>query len=69
MDPNLIPLGSLIFVEHPDPNIRGLYRAEDIGGGIKKNRVDVYLPTHQEALNFGSVKINIYVLKDNFLPN
>lgn len=47
VDPNVIPLGSEVMI---DGNI---YVAEDTGGGIKGNRVDMYFSTHQEALNWG----------------
>ena len=47
VDPRVIPLGSQVMI---DGNI---YVAEDTGGNIKGNRIDMYFPTHQEALNWG----------------
>ena len=47
VDPDFIPLGSEVEI---DGNI---YVAEDIGGGIKGNRIDIFFDTHEEALNWG----------------
>ena len=47
VDPNVIPLGSTVYINGQ------AYIAEDIGGAIKGNRVDVFFPTHNEALQFG----------------
>lgn len=47
VDPNVIPLGSKVKIGDR------IYVAEDTGGGIKGNRIDMYFPTHQEALNWG----------------
>ena len=48
VDPAVIPLGSRIFIEGIGERI-----AEDIGGGVKGNHIDVYLPTVPEANRFG----------------
>lgn len=47
VDPNVIPLGSTVHINGQ------AYTAEDIGGAIKGNRIDIYFPTHTEALQFG----------------
>lgn len=47
VDPNIIPLGSTVYINGQ------AYIAEDIGGAIKENRVDVFFSTHDEALQFG----------------
>lgn len=47
VDPDVIPLGSTIYI-----NGRA-YVAEDIGGAIQGNRIDVFFATHQDALDFG----------------
>ena len=47
VDPRVIPLGSTV-------NINGqAYIAEDIGGAIKGNRIDVFFSSHTDALEFG----------------
>lgn len=47
VDPKVIQLGSTVVINGTE------YIAEDIGGAIKGNRIDVLFPTHQEALQFG----------------
>ena len=47
VDPNVIPLGSTVLIDGK------AYVAEDTGGSIKGNRIDMYFASHQEALNWG----------------
>lgn len=47
VDPDVIPLGSTVYIDGQ------AYIAEDIGGAIKGNRIDVFFPAHDEALQFG----------------
>lgn len=47
VDPKVIPLGSTVYING------SAYVAEDIGGAIKGNRIDVYFPDHKTALQFG----------------
>ncbi|WP_306798681.1 PcsB-like coiled-coil domain-containing protein [Oceanobacillus saliphilus] len=56
VDPNVIPLGSIVLVEG-----YGYATAGDTGGAIKGNKIDVFVPTRQEALNWGvrTVKVTI----------
>lgn len=47
VDPDIIPYGSLVEINGHT------YVAEDCGGAIKGNRIDIYFDTHEEALKFG----------------
>lgn len=47
VDPKVIPYGSVVRMNGID------YVAEDCGGAIKGNRIDVYFDTHAEAMAFG----------------
>ena len=47
VDPNVIPYGSEVIINGHT------YIAEDCGGAIKGNRIDILFETHQEALAFG----------------
>ena len=41
----------------------GTFIAEDTGGAIKKNRIDVYFETHEDAVAFGRIKRKVVVLR------
>lgn len=47
VDPKIIPYGTVVEIGGRE------YVAEDCGGAIKGNRIDVYFDNHAEALNFG----------------
>ena len=47
VDPKVIPYGTKVLIDGKE------YIAEDCGGAIKGNKIDVYFRTHQEALNWG----------------
>jgi 3D (Asp-Asp-Asp) domain-containing protein len=57
VDPKIIPLGSRLWV----PGY-GWARAEDTGGLIRGNRIDVFFPTRIEALEWGrrTVTVEVY---------
>lgn len=58
VDPEVIPYGSEVTINGHT------YIAEDCGGAVKGNRVDILFPTHNEALEFGVRQIEaIYVTK------
>jgi len=56
VDPKLIPMGSRLFVPQ-----YGWGVAEDIGGAIKGNRIDVFFWTVDEALEWGVKELDIFV--------
>lgn len=56
VDKRVIKLGSRLRIMG-FPNT--IFRAEDVGSAIKGNRIDVWFPSHREALNFGVQKIVI----------
>lgn len=47
------------------PQFEGMvFEVQDVGGGVKGNRIDVYFDSHQDALNFGRRRnIIVEVLK------
>ncbi len=56
VDRRVIALGSKLRIEgYPDT----IFRAEDVGGAIKGNHIDVWFPSHREALKFGVQRIVI----------
>ncbi len=57
VDRRIIKLGSRLRIEG-FPNTT--FRAEDVGGAIKGNHIDIWFPSHKEALNFGVKKMAVY---------
>ena len=57
VDPDVIPLGSKVYIVG-----YGFATAEDTGGAIKGNIVDLYMDTEQECLNWGRRDVIIYIL-------
>ncbi len=57
VDPSVIPLGSKVWVEGYGEAIAG-----DTGGAIKGNKIDVFIPSQGEALQWGRKNITIKVL-------
>lgn len=54
VDTSLIPLGTKLEITSASyPAINGVYVAEDTGGAIKGNRLDIYFDNKQQALEFG----------------
>lgn len=62
VDPEVIPLGSKVYVEFE--NGEGFQAvAEDTGGAIKGNRIDIAMPDRQAAKNFGVKNVKVRVLE------
>lgn len=63
VDPRYIPYGTRMFIITNDGTyVYGLAVAEDCGGAIKRDRVDLYMPTHAECIQFGRRNATIYIL-------
>ncbi len=58
VDPSVIPLGSRVFIEG-----YGVFIAEDTGGAIKGNKIDIAVSTHERANELGVQYANVYLLK------
>lgn len=56
VDKNKIPLGTKVYIEG-----FGWFVAEDTGGAIKGNRIDVFMSSHQAALNAGVKYADVYI--------
>ncbi len=63
VDPNFIPLGTRMFIYTNDgAYIYGIAVAEDTGGVIKGNKIDLYFNTFDECWIFGVRDCTVYVL-------
>ena len=57
VDRTVIPLGSTVMIDGHE------YIAEDVGGAIKGNRIDVYFSNHNDALKFGVKYKEVFIVK------
>lgn len=55
VDPNVIPYGTEVIING------NVYKAQDCGGAIKGNRIDIYFEDHNEALEFGVQYAEIFL--------
>ncbi|MDP4550602.1 peptidoglycan-binding protein [Alkalihalobacillus macyae] len=58
VDPDVIPLGSIVEVEG-----YGVAIAADIGGAIDGDRIDVFVPNKDDAMNWGRKDVTIKVIE------
>jgi len=59
-DPRVLPLGSLVRVEHP--GYSGEYLVADTGGAIRGRHIDIWIPSSREAMRFGKRTVKLTVL-------
>lgn len=65
VDPSVIPYGTRMFIVSNDgAYVYGLSTAEDCGGGIQGNRIDLYWETLEGANVFGRRDCTVYFLGD-----
>jgi 3D (Asp-Asp-Asp) domain-containing protein len=66
VDRKVIKLGSKLRIDgFPDT----IFRAEDVGGAIKGNHIDVWFPSHKEALQFGVQNIVVQLVRSQINQN
>lgn len=58
VDTSVIPFGTVLLIDGHE------YIAEDTGGAIKSNSIDIYYATHEEAVNHGVQYKTIYIKGD-----
>lgn len=64
VDPRVIPLGTRLYIEAPDGSwTYGNAIAADTGGAVKGNKIDLFMDTHSECINFGRRSAVVYVLE------
>lgn len=63
VDPKVIPLGTKLYIESLDswPDY-GFAVAEDTGGAIKGNKIDLFMESHSTASRFGRRRVKVYIL-------
>jgi len=65
-DWNVLPKGTKVYIKRGDNLIPKV--VEDRGGAIRGNIIDVYVPSHAQALNLGVYYADLYVDPDTVLP-
>lgn len=64
VDPKVIPLGTRLYIEAPDGSWSyGEAIAADTGGAIKGNKIDLFMDSYTECINFGRRSAIVYVLE------
>lgn len=58
VDPNVIPYGSEVIIDGK------IYKAQDCGGAIKGNRIDLFFESHQDCLNFGRQTKGVEIIEN-----
>lgn len=59
VDPKVIPYGSIVYI----PTFDKYFVAEDCGGGIKGNKIDIYMNDKTQCINWGVRKIEIEIIQ------
>ena len=59
VDPSVIPYGTKVYI----PALGGVYTAEDCGGAIKGNKIDIFMGSESECNAWGVRSIEIQILK------
>lgn len=57
MDPSVIPYGTEVVIDGHT------YIAEDCGGAVTDNHIDIVVGTHQEALEKGEHTAEVFIKK------
>ncbi|NLB18395.1 MAG: hypothetical protein GX825_06645 [Syntrophomonadaceae bacterium] len=64
VDPRVIPLKSRVYVSCSSwPAINGIYIAEDTGGLIKGNIIDVFMDSRSKAIQWGRRSVQVRILE------
>lgn len=58
VDPSVIPYHTRIEIDG-----MGEFTAEDTGGDIQGNRIDIYMPSYNECMSFGVREVTVRVLR------
>ncbi|MCC3670063.1 MULTISPECIES: SH3 domain-containing protein [Terrisporobacter] len=59
VDPSVIPYGTKVYIKELDK----VFTAEDTGGAIKGNTIDIFMPTEKNCNDWGIRNITIEILK------
>jgi len=67
-DPAILPVGSVVRLETPNPRYSGVWTVMDTGPAVRGRLVDLYLWSCKEALQFGRRPVRLTVLRLGWRP-
>ena len=59
VDPTIIPYGTKVYI----PQFDEYFIAEDCGGGIRGNKIDIFMNSESQCNNWGKRSIDIYIVE------
>jgi 3D (Asp-Asp-Asp) domain-containing protein len=67
-DPALLPAGSVVEIDAPDPLYDGIYTVLDTGPAVQGPVIDIYMWSCHDALRFGRKPLGVTVLRRGWNP-
>jgi 3D (Asp-Asp-Asp) domain-containing protein len=67
-DPAVLPVGSVVQIDLPDPKYSGIYTIMDTGPAVQGRKIDIYMWNCHEALRFGLRDVHVRVLRLGWNP-
>ncbi|MEO8678220.1 MAG: 3D domain-containing protein [Vicinamibacterales bacterium] len=67
-DPALLPVGTVVRVDTPNPRYTGIWTVMDTGPAVQGRTLDLYLWSCTEALEFGRRQVKVTVLRLGWNP-
>ncbi len=67
-DPGLLPVGTVVRVDMPNPRYSGIWTVMDTGPAVQGRTVDLYLWSCKEAQEFGRRPVRLTVLRLGWNP-
>ncbi|MDP1568577.1 MAG: 3D domain-containing protein [Vicinamibacterales bacterium] len=68
-DPLLLPVGTVVRVDMPNPRYSGIWTIMDTGPAVQGRTLDLYLWSCHEALEFGRRPVRVTVLRLGWNPS
>jgi 3D (Asp-Asp-Asp) domain-containing protein len=60
-DPRLLPFGTVVRIDSPEPEYSGTYTVTDTGAKIKGRKLDIFVPSCRKAKAFGKRPVLVTV--------
>ena len=59
-DPRILPYGTKVYI----PKFNAIFEVQDTGSAIRGNRLDIFMNSYKECMDFGIRDLEIYVLQE-----